>query len=72
MLMQLTDVEKLDVIVMLVNSLKSSGKIPPISAKQFYGIWGDDGMTTAEFVNELASSRSFHQDIIELWTKVIF
>ena len=67
MLMQIDDIEKMDVIVMLVNSLKSStGNKQMVSAKQFYGIWGDDGMTTKEFVDEIKAARSFHQDIVEL------
>lgn len=66
MLMQLDDVEKMDIIVMLVNSMKSSGKKQKVSAKRFYGIWGDDGMTSEEFVDEIKAARSFHQDIVEL------
>jgi hypothetical protein len=36
-----------------------------VSAKKYYGIWGDDGMTDDEFVDELKSLRSFNRDIIE-------
>ena len=34
-------------------------------AREYYGIWGDDGMTDDEFVDELKSLRSFNRDIIE-------
>ena len=55
---------KLDLITLLSKSLK---KTTPkrISAKKYYGIWGDDGMTDDEFVGELKSLRSFNRDIIE-------
>ena len=36
-----------------------------VSAKKYYGIWGDDGMTDDEFVDELKSLRSFNRDFIE-------
>ena len=36
-----------------------------VSVKKYYGIWGDDGMTDDEFVDELKSLRSFNRDIIE-------
>ena len=36
-----------------------------VSAKKYYGIWGDDSMTDDEFVDELKSLRSFKRDIIE-------
>ena len=54
---------KLDLIAMLTKSLKkkSSKRVP---AKKHYGVWGDDGMTSEEFVDELKSLRSFNRDII--------
>ena len=36
---------KIDLITMLTQSLRSTGKHKKISASEFYGIWGDDGMT---------------------------
>ena len=56
---------KLDLIAMLTKSLK---KTTPkrVSAKKYYGIWGDDGMSDDEFVKELKSLRSFNHEIIEL------
>lgn len=56
---------KLDLIAMLTKSLKKS-TTKRVSAKKYYGIWGDDGMTDEEFINELKSLRSFNRDIIEL------
>ena len=37
-----------------------------ISASEFYGIWGDDGMTDEEFIETLRAERTFNQDIVEL------
>ena len=56
---------KLDLIAMLTKSLKKRTS-KRVSAKKYYGIWGDDGMTDEEFVDELKSLRSFNHDIIEL------
>ena len=56
---------KLDLIAMLTKSLKKTST-KRVSAKKYYGIWGDDGMTDEEFVGELKSLRSFNRDIIEL------
>ena len=56
---------KLDLIAMLTKSLKKT-TTKRVSAKKYYGIWGDDGMSDDEFVKELKSLRSFNRDIIEL------
>lgn len=56
---------KLDLIAMLTKSLKKT-TTKRVSAKKYYGIWGDDGMSDDEFVEELKSLRSFNRDIIEL------
>ena len=56
---------KLDLIAKLTKSLKKSST-KRISAKKYYGIWGDDGMTDEEFVDELKSLRSFNRNVIEL------
>ncbi len=56
----------LDLISLLMESLKASLKSEPVSASKYYGIWGDDGMTAEEFVNSLRSDRKFKQDIVKL------
>jgi hypothetical protein len=43
-----------------------TAKDKPIAASKYYGIWGDDGMTTEEFVEALQAEREFKQDIVEL------
>lgn len=35
-------------------------------SKKHYGVWGDDGVTDEELVEELKSLRSFNRNIIEL------
>lgn len=57
--------EKKDLITLLSQSLKEDTK-QKVSAKKYYGIWGEDGMTDREFVDEIKSMRSFHRDIVEL------
>ena len=57
---------KIDLITMLTQSLKSTGKRKKISASEFYGIWGDDGMTDDEFREALRAERKFNQDSVEL------
>lgn len=57
--------EKIDLITLLSQSLKQNTK-SKVSAKKYYGIWGEDGMTDQEFIDEIKSMRSFHQDIVEL------
>ena len=56
---------KIDLITMLSQSLKAAKPLH-ISAKEYYGVWGDDGMTDDEFVGELKSLRNFNRDVIEL------
>lgn len=56
---------KLDLITMLTKSLKKTTS-KRVTAKKYYGIWGDDGMSDDEFVKELKSLRSFNREIIEL------
>ncbi len=57
--------EKIDLITLLSQSLKAAAP-PKISARKYYGIWGDDGMTDEEFVDEVKSMRSFHRKVPEL------
>ena len=57
--------EKIDLIALLSQSLKEDTK-PKVSGKKYYGIWGEDGMTDQEFVDEIRSMRVFQRDIIEL------
>lgn len=45
---------KIDLITMLTQSLRSTGKRKKISASEFYGIWGDDGMSDDEFIEALS------------------
>ena len=56
---------KIDLITLLSQSLKFS-TAQTISAKKYYGMWGDDGMTDEDFINELMSMRNFRHDIVEL------
>ena len=65
MLKHLSDDVKIDLITLLSSSLKKK-KEKSVSASNFYGIWGDDGMTTEEFVDEIRSFRRFNHDIVEL------
>ena len=62
----LDDDSKLDLITMLTQSLKDSGNRKKISASEFYGIWGDDGMSDDEFVEALQAERKFNQEIVEI------
>lgn len=62
----LDDNSKIELITMLTQSLKRTGRQKKISAREFYGIWGDDGMTDEEFIEALSAERAFNQDIIEL------
>lgn len=55
---------KLDLIALLTKSLKETTS-KRVSAKKYYGIWGDDGMSDDEFADELKSLRSFNRDILE-------
>lgn len=57
---------KLDIIALLTQSLKQPVKRKKVSAKKFYGMWGNDGLTTEEFIDELKKERKFRQDIVEL------
>lgn len=56
-LKNLDDNEKMDLIIYLTQSLKHSNQERKISAKEFYGIWGDDGMSDDEFFGALKSDR---------------
>ena len=58
------DVKK-DLITLLSQSLKPS-TAQTISAKKYYGIWGDDGVSDEDFIKELESMRSFNHGIVEL------
>ena len=51
---------------MLTNSLKEDTDKQTTKAKDFYGIWGDDGMSTDEFIDLIKSERVFHREIAEL------
>ena len=66
MLKHLDDNTKIDIIMMLTQSLKHHQEDTSFSASKFYGCWGDDGMSDEEFVDELKSMRTFRKDIVEL------
>ncbi len=57
---------KIDLITMLTESLRSTGKRKKISASEFYGIWGNDDMSDDEFIEALRAERTFNQNIVEL------
>lgn len=57
---------KINLINLLAQSLGETAEPEKLSANKYYGIWGDDGMTSEEFVCELKAERKFNQDIIEL------
>ena len=65
-LKHLPDDAKMELIMMLTRSLKHIPEHEERPASEFYGIWGDDGMSDDEFVNELKAARSFSQDIVQL------
>lgn len=48
---------------MLTKSLKKTTS-KRVTAKKYYGIWGDDGMSDDEFVKELKSLRSFNREML--------
>ena len=41
---------KLDLILMLTESLKDNSEASMVCASDFYGTWGDDGMDTDEYL----------------------
>ena len=57
---------KIDLITLLTQSLKSISGRNITSAREFYGIWGDDGMSDEEFIAAIRDQRAFNQDIVEL------
>lgn len=57
---------KIDLITMLTQSLKTKESQRKISANEFYGIWGDDGMSDEEFIEALKAERTINKDIVEL------
>ena len=64
-LKHLSDGVKLDLIVMLTQSLKHEDK-PTVSVNDLYGIWGDDGISADKAVSELKSLRSFKRHSLQL------
>ena len=65
MLRHLSPDTKLELITLLSKSLQTTRK-HHVSAKKYYGIWGCDGMSDEEFLDEMKSMRSFKNDIVEL------
>ena len=65
-LKNLDEDSKKDLIIMLVESMKPADRTAPVLASDYYGIWGDDGMSAEEFVGELEASRTINREIAEL------
>ena len=61
----MSDGAKLDLIVMLTQSLRHKDK-PIVSANDYYGIWTEDGISADEAVSELKSLRSFKRQPLQL------
>lgn len=64
-LKHLSDDVKIDLIALLSTSLQKKNE-QTVSASDFYGCWGDDGMDTEDFINELRESRSFTDEIVTI------
>ena len=64
-LKHLSDDVKIDLITLLSNSLRKKTK-KTVSASDFYGIWGDDGIGDDEFLRELREARKFNHEIVDL------
>ena len=56
---------KIELITLLSQSLRTK-KAHRISAQKYYGVWGDDGMSDEEFLDELKRMRNFKRELIEL------
>ena len=65
-LKHLSDDIKLDLITLLSNSLKKKETRQSVSASDFYGCWGDDGIDSDELVKELRDSRKFGKEIVNM------
>lgn len=63
MIKHLNERDKLELLVLLSQSLKEGSKKVPVSAKDLYGVWSDDGYTAEEFMKEIKEARSFKRDI---------
>lgn len=64
-LKHLSDEIKLDLITLLSVSLKKKAQ-SSVSASEFYGSWGNDGIDCDDFVKEIRSSRKFGNNIVEI------
>lgn len=65
LLKHLNDDIKIDLITLLSDSLRKKTQ-KPVSASDFYGIWGDDNTDTDEFAKELRDARKFNHEIVEI------
>ena len=66
-LKHLSDDVKVDLITRLSDSLKKKTQ-KVVSASDFYGIWGNDGIDNEEFLKELRDTRQNIQGIkLENW-----
>lgn len=64
-LQRMSDNVKLDIIMMLTQSLKQEKK-ESVTAHDFYGVWTDDGISADQAVDELKSMRTFQRPFVEL------
>ena len=62
---QMSDVAKLDLIMMLTQSLKHD-ESRAVSANEFYGIWADENFSADEAAEEIKSLRSFNHKTVRL------
>ena len=62
---QMSDVSKLDLIMMLTQSLKHD-ESRAVSANDFYGIWADESLSADEAAEEIKSLRSFNHRSVQL------
>lgn len=58
----LTPDAKIELITLLTQSLKDTAP-RRVSAKKYYGIWGEDGMTDEEFIEEVKSLLTVQSDL---------
>ena len=62
---QMSDSTKLDLIVLLTQSLRHGTK-QSVSANDFYGIWADDGVDADYAAEEIRNMRSFNRHTVQL------
>ena len=65
-LKHLSDDTKIELIALLSDSLRKKPTDVSVSATDFYGILGNDGIDDDEFVKELREARRFNHEIVEI------